>query len=702
MSDENELVLIADDDPTIRKVMRAALEKDGFRAIVAADGVTAVKAFIENPPALVLLDVEMPAMDGFTACAKIRSLPGGTSVPIVMVTGREDIEAVNDAYNAGATDFIAKPINWPILAHRVRYILRASSDYQRLRRSEAKNEALLDAIPDTFVVLTTDGDAQAFVPGNLEHPLPMPVDRANNVVDFLPGPIARLWLTSMQKVVATGQQQRVEFALPRENASGQVYYEGRFLPYVEGQTLILVSDISARKKAELQIHKLAYYDTLTSLPNREFFRRQLAQMINRARDKEAQVAVLYVDLDDFKRINDTLGHTFGDGVLSAISERLAGCLRSSQPDTARSDGGLGIARLGGDEFAAAIEQFEDEEVLTKIAHRLRKQLRQPVRFGGHEFVVTPSIGIAIYPNDGDNVEDLLKNADAAMYQAKGAGRNSVRFYSGTMTVQSLQRLELESGLRKAVQDEDFELHYQPKLDLATGRLAGVEALLRWKREEGYVPPSNFIPLAEETGLIMPLSDWVLRTACLQAHDWQVKFDRSPRIAVNISSKQFFQSDLRKTVMQTLFETGTKPSLLELELTESILMRDIRETIETLEYLKDTGVTLAIDDFGTGYSSLSYLKRFPLDALKIDRSFVKDLAANNDDAAICAAIIAMAHQLSLVVIAEGVETAEQAEFLQSQGCDQVQGFLFAKPMPAEQLEAEYLQAVSSKASIDSAS
>ena len=701
MSERKELVLIADDDPTIRKVMRAALERDGFRVAVVGDGVGAVRAFIEEPPALVLLDVEMPAMDGFTACAKIRDLQAGKSVPIVMVTGREDIEAVNDAYKAGATDFLAKPINWPIFGHRVRYILRASADYQRLRKSEAKNEALLQAMPDTFVVLSADGETRAFEPGNLEHPLPMPDSGSGNIADYLPQSVVRQWLDSMQQVSASGQQVGIEFKLPREKTSGHVYYEGRFLPYVEDQTLILVSDITARKQADLRIHKLAYYDNLTGLPNREYFRQQLGTMIEHAREVDGEVAILYVDLDDFKRINDTLGHTFGDGVLTAISERLAGCLRSTQAGASRAEGGIGIARLGGDEFAAAIGDFDDEDVLTRIAERVRKQLRQPVRFGGHEFVITPSIGIAMYPNDGDNVEDLLKNADAAMYQAKEAGRNSVRFYSGTMTVQSLHRLELESELRRAVDEDGFELHYQPKLDLASGRLAGVEALLRWKREDGYVPPDKFIPLAEETGLIMPLSDWVLRTACRQAHDWQIRFDNAPRIAINVSSQQFFQSDLRKNVMQTLFETGTKPSLLQLELTESILMRDVRETIDTLEYLKNTGVTLAIDDFGTGYSSLSYLKRFPLDALKIDRSFVKDLDANNDDAAICAAIIAMAHQLSLVVIAEGVETAEQVEFLHSQGCDQVQGFLFAKPMPAKQLEEEFLQAATSSANADSA-
>jgi len=290
-----------------------------------------------------------------------------------------------------------------------------------------------------------------------------------------------------------------------------------------------------------------------------------------------------------------------------------------------------------------------------------------------------------------------------MYQAKGAGRNSVRFYSGTMSVRSLERLELESELRQAMQNDDFELHYQPKLDLDSGALAGVEALIRWPQPDGnYISPGRFIPLAEETGMIVTIGEWVLREACRQAQDWQKKFSRNLRIAVNISSQQFYQSDIRKTIMQALFEASVKPSLLQLELTESILMRDVEETISILDYLKGTGITLAIDDFGTGYSSLSYLKRFPLDALKIDQSFVKDLSEKNDDAAICAAIIAMAHQLGLIVIAEGVETDEQMAFLRGQKCDQAQGYLLAKPMPAAELEARFLADKPTISSVDSAS
>ena len=694
-------ILIADDDPTMLTVMRAALEKDGYEVVAVENGEQAATAFAEKPFALVLLDVEMPVQDGYSACEQIRNMPYGESVPVVMVTGREDVEAVDRAYEVGATDFIPKPINWPIFSHRVRYIIRTGRNYNRLVESEATNEALLKSMPDTFVVLSEDGEIVDYLPGNLRHALPEPNDDVVKLEHYFPRRVANVWQTCRKAVLRTGEAQRLEFALTA-GKKGTYNYEARFVPYIEGRTLVSVSEITDRKKAEQQIHRLAYYDGLTGLPNRQFFLERLGRMIEDAATVDGKIAILYVDLDNFKRINDTLGHTFGDGVLQAIAKRLTGCIRSSLSESTDAHGPLGIARLGGDEFVAAIEGVEDEAVLASVAERIQQRLREPVSYLGHEFVVTPSIGIAMYPQDGEDVEDLLKHADVAMYQAKGAGRDSVRFYSGTMSVRSLARLHLETNLRQAVANEDLELHYQPKFDLQSGRLAGAEALLRWRDEDGkFIPPGSFIPMAEESGLILPIGEWVLKTACRQAHTWQNQFGRNLCIAVNISSQQFYQGDLRKTIMRSLFEAALKPGLLQLELTESILMRDVSDTIATLDYLKDIGVTLAIDDFGTGYSSLSYLKRFPLDLLKIDRSFVKELTERNDDAAICAAIIAMAHQLGLLVIAEGVETQDQVDFLRNQGCDQVQGYLFGKPQPADDFEAQFLSGSAPTGDIKSA-
>lgn len=695
-----ETVIIADDDPTIRAVMRASLEKGGFKVIDVENGALACKAFDENDAAIVLLDVEMPVQDGFLTCAQIRRLPGGENVPIVMVTGRDDIEAVHEAYEAGATDFIAKPINWPIFGHRVQYILRASHDYQALRRTEAKNDVLLKAMPDSFIVLGTDGVITDYVPGKFEHPLPKPVGDECLVSDLFPEKVANGWCEARKRVVAEGRNVRLEFALD-EDGNGTSFYEARFLPYVDRRVLALVSEITERKRAEQRIRRLAFYDNLTGLPNRQAFRQQLKGLLREAREDGGSVAVLYIDLDNFKRINDTLGHTFGDGVLKAIAKRLTGSIRRREGKEDEDDIPHGVARLGGDEFAFAICNFGNSSVLESIADRIKEHLAKPIPYKGLDFVVTPSIGVSVYPEDGDNAEDLLKNADVAMYQAKDAGRDTVRFYSGTMSVRSMHGLALERDLRRAIENEEFELFYQPKLEIASGKLVGAEALIRWRDEDGeYIPPASFIPIAEESGLIVPLGDWVLREACRQANQWQQKYSTAPRIAVNISSQQFYQSDLQQTVMKSLFEAGAKPSSLQLELTESILMRDVAQTIQVLEYLKNTGITLAIDDFGTGYSSLSYLKRFPIDALKIDRSFVMDLEASNDSATICAAIIAMAHQLGLTVIAEGVETTGQLEFLRTQSCDEIQGYLFSRPICAQEYEEKFLVSERSSFAVES--
>jgi diguanylate cyclase (GGDEF)-like protein len=683
------LIVIADDRAESQRGMQVALQERGFEIAVVKDGVQACLAFAKHRPDVLILDIALPLQDGLKTCAEIRRLPGGKNTPIVMVADRDDAETIDNAYCAGATDFIAKPINWKILGHRVQYILQSSIDNRNMRRTEAKNKVLLKAVPDAFVVLDVNDNVTDYIPGSFEHPLTQTDSRVKRLSDFLPRNVAKKWRKARRYVSKIERQKRLEFAV-NDNKGEPSYYEARFVPYVDRHTLVLVSEITGRKLAEKRIRRLAFFDTLTGLPNRQSFRLQLGGMIDEADESGESVAVLYLDLDNFKRINDTLGHTVGDGIIRAIAERLSGTIRSASNDSCDGRKPMGFARLGGDEFACAISGFNGEDALSAIAERIGNRLREPVSYQGHEFVVTSSIGVSIYPEDADNVEDLLKNADVAMYQAKDAGRDDVRFYSGTLAVRSLQGLALENDLRRALENEDLELHYQPKIELSSGKLVGAEALVRWRNEDGdYIPPSNFIPMAEKSGQIVPLGDWVLRTACRQARIWEQCYGRSTRVAVNISSQQFYQSNLQETVMKALFEAGAKPSLLQLELTESILMRDVEKTIATLEYLKSTGITLAMDDFGTGYSSLSYLKRFPIDVLKIDRSFVMDLGEGDHGATICAAIIAMSRQLGLTVIAEGVETQQQVEFLRSHDCDEIQGFLISRPIPAAEFEQRFL-------------
>ncbi len=450
--------------------------------------------------------------------------------------------------------------------------------------------------------------------------------------------------------------------------------------------ILSVTDITQRKRAEKMIKKLAYYDALTGLPNRALFNDRLNLALAQASRDQHMLALIFLDLDRFKTINDTLGHTLGDRLLQEIAKRLVGCLRRSDTISRFGSEECIISRLGGDEFTILLPRIHQVEDAARIAQRILDTLKSPFYLDGHELHVTTSLGIAFYPNDGKDAQTLLKNADAAMYQAKEWGRNSYRFYTSTMNARALERLVLEAQLRRTVEREEFAVYYQPQVNLKTGKVVGVEALIRWQHPElGLVLPGNFIRLAEETGLITSISKWVLKTACTQNKAWQDAGLPPLRIAVNLSARIFRQENLIDTVAHTLEETKLNPSYLELELTEDTIMEDAEEAIVVLNQLKEMGANLSIDDFGKGYSSLSYLKRFPIDTLKIDQSFVKDIPSDPDDTTIAKLIIDMAHALELKVIAEGVETEEQLFFLCAQQCDEAQGYLFGQPVPVEEFE-----------------
>lgn len=439
-------------------------------------------------------------------------------------------------------------------------------------------------------------------------------------------------------------------------------------------------DITERKEAEDEIQQLAYYDTLTGLPNRSLLKDRLNQTLAQASRDERQVGVMFLDLDRFKAINDRLGHAIGDKLLKKIAARLRGCMRKS--DT--------VARLGGDEFVVVLSAIAHEEDLAVTARKILTDMSIPFLLDGHEVYTTVSIGIAIYPMDGDDADTLLKNADIAMYQAKDLGRSTCQFFSREMNSKAVERLVLENSLRRALERGEFFLHYQPQFDVRSGRIIGTEALVRWQHPDlGLFSPGNFIPLAEDTGLIIPLGEWVLRTACRQNRLWQDAGFPPHRVTVNLSSSQFKQANLIEMIAGVLAETGLDPAYLELELTERTIMKNAEEAKKTLHELKKMGVHLSIDDFGTGFSSLSYLKLFPIDRLKIAQSFVRDVTIDRDDAAIAEAIIAMARSLRLRVIAEGVERLDQLEFLRVRHCDEMQGFYLASPMSADDY-AKFLQ------------
>jgi diguanylate cyclase (GGDEF)-like protein len=433
----------------------------------------------------------------------------------------------------------------------------------------------------------------------------------------------------------------------------------------------LEREIGERERAEERARVLAFHDALTGLPNRLLFNDRLRLALSQADRHHRKLAVLFVDLDRFKLINDSLGHSLGDILLRQVADRLITTVRHS--DT--------VARLGGDEFTLLLPELHGPEDAARTARKILRTIRKPFSLEGREVFATPSIGIAMFPEDGEDVDTLLKNADTAMYRAKDEGRDNFQLYTSAMNVHALKRLSLESGLRRALPNQELRLWYQPVVNLADGEIHGFEALLRWQHPRlGLVPPSEFVPVAEATGLIVPIGPWVLRTACEQVRAWQETSQRPLSVAVNLSARQFEQADLIAQIKRALDETGLPPESLELEIVESSAMRNAESAIKTLAQIKNTGVRIAIDDFGVGYSSLSYLRRLPIDTLKIDRSFVRDITIDPGDAAIVTAVVGLARTLKLRVVAEGVETREQLDFLRTHRCDRMQGFLMSAPLP----------------------
>ena len=685
-------ILVVDDDAGGRRLTRATLSKAGFTVIEAADGHLAMAQLQTALPDLVLMDVSMPVMDGFSACEALRQLPGGDRVPVVMMTGLDDVESIDRAFKVGATDFITKPINWTILAHRVRYMLRASAAINDLNLNQRRlsNAQRIGEMGDWEWDLQTDrvvpSEQALRIFGHAPDTQGLSFEQflAHLHIDDLP---------RLHEACARSAGHGDTFAIDHRicDAQGQVRHVRQQVEVVErdatGQPRRLagaVHDITRRREAEEQIRRLAYYDPLTGLPNRLLFTEQLHLAIHHAERNHQQVAIMFVDLDHFKRVNDTLGHGAGDELLRVVSGRLSASLRSHDA-VGRLDAeleGSSIARLGGDEFIVMLSGMHRPSDAASVARRLVDALAEPVVVGGTEIFIGSSVGIAMYPNDGNDIDTLLMNADTAMYRAKEAGRGGFQFYDRWMNARALDRLMMESQLRRAMDRSEFVLHYQPRVDVITGRIVGAEALIRWQHpEKGLVQPLDFIPLVEDTGLVIPIGEWAIGEVCRQIAAWQADGISTVSVAVNLAATHLRERRLPELVRHQMQINGLPPGMLEIEVTESILLVEPELSLLTAERLNDMGVRLSIDDFGTGYSSLSYLKRLPIHALKIDRSFVRDLAHDPDDAAIITAIIAMAHSLKLKVVAEGVETEAQLAFLRARHCDEFQGFLMSRPMAA---------------------
>ena len=689
------LALVVDDDELMRLLVREALESEGLRVEEAADGRAALEVFARAKPDIVLLDVNMPVMDGFECCGKLRAAPGGERVPVLILTGQDDDGSIERAYEAGATDFMPKPLHWKILAHRVRYLLRTSRSIEDLARSEA-SLAVAQELAHVGSWERRPETGELYWSGEIYRILGLDPKRDQPSFEKFLQRIPeeeRAWLISAYAELQEkgGKYELEHHVVSPDGSLRAIYQRAEVFKDEHGRTVLIhgtLQDVTERKQIETRIRTLAYFDNLTGLPNRLQFKEHLGRAIRRAEREHSQLAVMFLDLDRFKQINDSLGHQVGDQLLKAVAVRINSCLRGGDEVGRNSDDGVSMARLGGDEFTVLLTGLAHAEDAAKVAQRVVAELARTYSIEGHELFVTASLGIATYPADGRDVDTLLKNADAAMYNAKDLGRNNYKFYSRELNERAVERLALERDLHRALERGELFLHYQPQVDVASGSVAGGEALLRWSHpQRGLVPPAAFIPLAEQTGLILPIGEWVLGQACRQATAWSAAGAGALKMWVNVSGIQFRDRRLVGAVKTALARSGLDPKRLVIEVTESIMMEDREATLAILRELKALGIGVAVDDFGTGYSSLAYLKRFPLDTLKIDGSFVRDLdAAAERDGAIVSAIIAMGESLGLGVLAEGVETRQQAARLHEMGCNVMQGFLFSRPVPAEEVPA----------------
>jgi diguanylate cyclase (GGDEF)-like protein/PAS domain S-box-containing protein len=699
-------ILIVDDQPVNVELLEYLLTSTGYKAVSSTVDPHVVAGWhAEHHYDLIILDLQMPGMSGFDVMDALKPLEPDGWLPVLVVTAQPDHKL--RAFESGARDFISKPFDPIETLTRIRNMLEMRLLHKRERHYNARLEqtvrertaelqrfrSAMDATADAIFLL--DPDSAELVDVN---------DGACRMLAYPRGEMlgqsaSRIGLGTLDSLrqqaerlaayaVAVGQARSPELAeleLMRSDLISvpvELYWQLLQRPGQPSVLLGVARDISERRQSEELLQRMAHYDSLTGLPNRTLFFKTLADTIAVAQDKSWRVAVLFVGLDRFKAINDSLGTSRGDDLLRQFSNRLVQCVRIR--DTA--------GRLGGDEFALIMTMSRDQQDAVNAANEVRDALRQPFELDGQLAVLSASIGIAMYPDDATDPETLVKYADTAMSRAKQAGRDGYRFFTAGMNVQVLARLDMELALRRAFDNEELRLHYQPKVNLHTGAIAGVEALLRWQRPGfGLVYPAEFVPVLEDTGLVVRVGNWIIDAACRQIAAWLHEGVGPVRVAVNVASRQFVEGDLEQVVREALERNKVPAELLELELTETALMSNADRTITVLKNLKAIGIKVAIDDFGTGYSSLAYLQRFPIDKLKIDIAFVREITTNPNDAAIALAIISMAHSLKLQVIAEGVETRAQLEYLRRSRCDEIQGYFFSRPLPPDELSKLVLSA-----------
>ncbi|BAO44311.1 EAL domain-containing protein [Thiolapillus brandeum] len=673
-----ERLLIVDDDQVFRKNTRDILSTAGYEVLEAAYGTKALSLALRHQPDLVLLDAVMENMDGYEVCTRMLKFPSLSDIPVIMVTGLDNHESVEKAYAAGASGFIIKPVNYPQLLQHIRFQLRASQNAKKLLENQEK---LLSAQRMAGLgYWRWDSRADSLeISENLAAMLNLPAEEQQYSLDRYLAHVHskdRNYLRSA--IIATTAGDRMEpfnyqlVVKGRPNIT--VHQELEMAPNSTQVLLGTVQDITQKQATERRMHQLTTTDELTGLASRTCFYEYMTNTIHSAEKHQREFALLCLDLDGFKDINDSLGHNVGDKLLKAVARRLQCVVRETDF----------LARVSGDEFFILINEVNQKNDAAEVARRSLLAINRPVVLSTGELRPRCSIGIARYPKDGRDLHTLIKAADSAMYAAKNQGKHRYVFYEKTHTREAEQRLRMEQDLRRAIELDQLTLYYQPQIDLKQGKIVGVEALIRWQHpERGLIPPDQFIDLAEQIGMIRAIGDWVLKTACKQVADWQEKGVPELRMAVNISPLHFNDPSLLPAVESILEETGLSPSSLELEITENVV-QTTENNIGIFQKLRDLGVRISIDDFGTGYSSLASLKSLPIDSLKIDRVFISNMFKDTNSTILLHSIVDLAHALGYLVVAEGVEQDQEVDVLRKTACDLVQGYLFSKPVPPEHI------------------
>lgn len=697
MNDEHPtrqaIALIVDDDPTMRMLARQVLEQIGLEVEEAGDGQEAVRLFKQVRPAIVLLDVLMPVMDGFEACHAIRHLPGGSHTPILIMTGLDDIESIEKAYEVGATDFIAKPWQILILSHRVRYMLRTGRVLEALRESQAglaRAQQLAHLGSWTWTLRTN----QFTVSDEVVRILGLSSDQFDRTPEAYLRNVhpddQELVRQSLEEALALRRDYEVDYRVIRPDGEERIVTE-RGAPACDEQGRVVtvtgtIQDITVRRNAEAQMFLSTFYDRLTNLPNRVLFEERLRQALESAQQTGETGAVLMLNLDHFRRINETMGLMAGDEVLHAVADRLQDCVRKDDVRTGPTHhpSPYTLARLVADTFSILMPHLRTTRDAAKMARRLLAAIQQPFSIAQKDITLSASIGITLFPSNAADVPTLLQQADAALQSAKAKGGTRFVYFAQALSANQTERLALEADLRRAIQQNEFVLHYQPQVDVRRWAIRGVEAFLRWRHPtRGLLGPGQFLSCAEEAGLTVAIGEWVIGAACRQQKAWHEAGLPPVRVAVNLSPAHFRHQGLVETISLAVQDMGRSSEHLELEVTESMIMRDLDHSLKVLKHLKALGVRIALDDFGTGFTSLRELRLLPMDAVKIDASFIQEAGAMEGSSGFTAALITLAHSLKCRAIAEGVETQAQLEALQRAGCEEVQGFLYSPPRTAEE-------------------